>query len=121
MRNCVWICILLLIVHNSKAQTFAEKKFIHYTTAKGLSDNFITGIVQDGRGFIWVSTDNGLNRLDGNEIQKHFQVPGEESLIKDKLTHLRNAQNALLVSSSKGSQWVDVERNDFINLMVSAD
>ncbi|MDO5637290.1 MAG: two-component regulator propeller domain-containing protein [Myroides sp.] len=32
---------------------------------KGLSNNYIMGITQDQKGYIWVSTESGLNRFDG--------------------------------------------------------
>ena len=34
----------------------------------GLSNNFVTDIAQDGFGFLWIATDNGLNRFDGERF-----------------------------------------------------
>lgn len=34
----------------------------------GLSNNFVTDIAQDGYGFLWIATDNGLNRFDGERF-----------------------------------------------------
>ena len=55
---------LLLLFPNLNAQT-SDLKFSHITTEEGLSFNNITNIIQDSRGFLWISTFNGLNRYDG--------------------------------------------------------
>lgn len=35
----------------------------------GISNNYIMGITQDKKGFLWFSTESGLNRFDGNEFR----------------------------------------------------
>lgn len=35
----------------------------------GLSNNFIMGIAQDQQGYIWVSTESGLNRFEGKKFR----------------------------------------------------
>src|SRR5829696_10542051 len=60
------------------AQTLSENGFAQYTTEKGLSHNWVTGITQDATGYIWVTTASGLNRFDGrNFVQYHS---GSDSL-----------------------------------------
>ncbi len=41
-----------------------EPEFMHYTEKNGLSNNFIYGATEDAQGFIWMSTNLGLSRLD---------------------------------------------------------
>jgi signal transduction histidine kinase/ligand-binding sensor domain-containing protein/DNA-binding response OmpR family regulator len=36
---------------------------------QGLTSNTVNGLVQDKKGFIWVGTDDGLDRFDGNDIR----------------------------------------------------
>lgn len=46
-----------------------------YTTAAGLSDNFITSLYSDRQGNLWATSENGLNRVqykDGLEVEKYF-------------------------------------------------
>jgi ligand-binding sensor domain-containing protein len=64
--------------------------FSHLTTADGLSQNTVTDILQDRRGFMWFATGDGLNRYDGNAfvIYKHDENdPGSLShnFIRDLL------------------------------------
>lgn len=39
--------------------------FRHYNIEDGVSSNNISSIIQDEKGYIWIGTDNGLNRFDG--------------------------------------------------------
>ncbi len=50
--------------------TIAQQKpfFINTTEADGLSDNHITCFYKDKTGYMWIGTENGLNRFDGGGI-----------------------------------------------------
>ena len=43
--------------------------FRKLTIGEGLSSYEVTCIYQDSKGFIWIGTDNGLNRFDGYQVQ----------------------------------------------------
>jgi streptogramin lyase len=51
------------------AQQTRQYAFQHFTTAQGLASNFVNNITQDRDGFIWMATQNGLQRYDGNRFQ----------------------------------------------------
>jgi len=56
----------VLIPHFLIAQI--PPKFQYYTIADGLSNNYVTSIIQDHRGFMWFGTNEGLNRFDGYQF-----------------------------------------------------
>ena len=58
------VSLMLLYFINLNAQN-SRMEFSHITTEEGLSYNNVTQILQDSRGFLWISTFNGLNRFDG--------------------------------------------------------
>jgi ligand-binding sensor domain-containing protein/serine phosphatase RsbU (regulator of sigma subunit) len=62
----VLLGIGLLFIVNGTAQAQELKlKFEQFTTERGLSQSRVNCIVQDKRGFIWIGTNDGLNRFDG--------------------------------------------------------
>ena len=50
------------------AQSVKEADCTLYTRVDGLSSNYVSGIVQDSTGFIWIATKKGLNRFDGRSF-----------------------------------------------------
>src|SRR5262249_50894350 len=44
-------------------------RFVHLSTADGLSENTVLQATQDSKGFLWFGTSNGLNRYDGYEFR----------------------------------------------------
>lgn len=45
-----------------------QPQFKRYDTSSGLSNNIIHDVYQDSEGFLWIATENGLNRFDGHEF-----------------------------------------------------
>ena len=42
--------------------------FRHYNIENGISANNISALLQDQKGYIWIGTENGLSRFDGNQF-----------------------------------------------------
>ena len=55
-------------------QHIDELDFVKYTAREGLSNSHVNAIGQDKHGFIWVGTNNGLNRLDGQNIETFHRI-----------------------------------------------
>ncbi len=47
--------------------------FKHLSLQDGLSQNTVMSILQDSQGFIWLGTENGLNRYDGYSIKRYLR------------------------------------------------
>jgi len=73
--------LLLLLstcsVFHSVAQPFATRL---YTTADGLSDNYIFTVYQDSHGYLWIGTSNGFNRFDGKRFVSYGIQQGLPSM-----------------------------------------
>lgn len=73
---------------------------------KGLSNNYIIKIVEDKYGYIWVATEEGLNKLEGDhfktfykeEISSYLKLPGNEL-------------NCLIDDSQEPILWIGTQRD----------
>ncbi len=61
--------IIVFGVANLFSQHNEIFEFRHYSLDEGLSQSTVFTIVQDPQGFIWVGTEDGLNRFDGYEFK----------------------------------------------------
>ena len=62
---------------DSDARVRDDLKFTHLSTNEGLSQNDVTAIVQDRRGFMWFATREGLNRYDGYTFVVYKHIPND--------------------------------------------
>ena len=64
-----------------------------YTIKDGLAQSIITGLLQDKKGFMWLSTWDGLNKFDGYNFKKYKSTPGDGStLINNRLQSIAESQ-----------------------------
>jgi len=87
LKTLLFIGILLILVRNTYAQTNYTSKlhFEHFTIAEGLSQNNVTTIFQDSRGFLWIGTQAGLNCYDGKTFEMFKADPEDEFSISDNM------------------------------------
>lgn len=62
--------VALLLVGNAHHSVGQKKEFAQYNFSidQGLSQNTVNCIIKDKRGFVWLGTEDGLNRFDGVEV-----------------------------------------------------
>jgi signal transduction histidine kinase/ligand-binding sensor domain-containing protein len=74
-------------------------RFEHLTIVDGLSNNIVETILQDRYGFLWVGTDDGLNRYDGYEftVFRHDQADAAS---------LADSAVTVLYEDRAGELWV---------------
>lgn len=61
-------CILLLLIPRFVSSQPADLRFDQITTLNGLSQDVVTCIQRDHLGYLWIGTEDGLNRYDGYSI-----------------------------------------------------
>lgn len=108
-------CLMLLLPVLS---AWAAPQFIvkHYTTLDGLSTDYTKDIFQDSRGYIWVSTLNGINRYDGYGFKNyHIGENGLKTNIFAAMTEDRH-HNMWVATINRGV-WIYIAKEDrFVSL-----
>jgi ligand-binding sensor domain-containing protein len=98
------------------------------TTANGLPNSKVTGMVQDRAGFIWIATLDGLARYDGRQVKVFRNRPGVNtpgqftSLVDNKITQLEETSTGqLLIGTESGNfQLFDPINERFMELLSEA-
>ncbi len=76
-----------------------EIHFKHLTIDDGLSQNFVSCILQDQKGFMWFGTKDGLNRYDGYSFVIYQNNPFDTTTISENFV-------TSLFEDSRGHIWV---------------
>lgn len=86
----------------------------------GLSSSNITSIMQDKEGFLWIATEDGLNRFDGNSFKVYRNIPDDSfSLINNHITTIKeDKKGRFWVATLKGLCLYDRVKDRFIQFEV---
>lgn len=85
-----------------------------YTTKHGLSSTKITSITQDDKGFIWIGTEDGLNKFDGYNFTVYKQGKDSTSLVSDHIATLyKDSRQRLWVATIDGLHYYNPESDNF--------
>lgn len=90
---------IILFISGVAFQVSGQEQIEALTVKNGLSQGFVTSIIQDSRGFIWIGTFDGLNRFDGYHIRRFINRPFD-------LWALRTSSITCLYEDSRQLIWV---------------
>ena len=78
-----WITAFLFVQPSNLYAHPEEVNFEHLSGKEGRSQGYITSIVQDSLGFIWVGTQDGLNKYDGYKFTVYYHSEIDSTTISD--------------------------------------
>jgi signal transduction histidine kinase/ligand-binding sensor domain-containing protein/DNA-binding response OmpR family regulator len=118
VRSGVWIVVVwLCLLSNASGQS--AKLF---SVDNGLSSSMVTDIHQDRSGFIWVATEDGLNRFDGIKFTVYRHDKANAPGVSSNFIHVLFEDNAgrMYTGSIHGLQYYDQATDSFetIPLMI---
>jgi signal transduction histidine kinase/ligand-binding sensor domain-containing protein/CheY-like chemotaxis protein/AraC-like DNA-binding protein len=88
--------IIIFITISNKCLAQVEK---FYSTEKDISNSLINKIYQDKKGFIWIATEDGLNKYDGTKFTIY------KNISKDN-TSLKNNYVKTMYEDTQGRFWI---------------
>lgn len=100
MKNML-LFLLLCLPELVWAQPYSVKKL---GAMEGLSNNGVLSIAQDKQGFLWIATEEGLNKFDGTRFVTYYKG------MSDKLSITGNELNHLLDDPVDSILWIATQR-----------
>ena len=101
---------LLLCTLNMRAE-----KVRLFTPDDGLSNSHINQIYQDSKGYIWIATENGLNKFNGYEFEVYRSIPNDTTSIHGNYVTCvyEDSRGLFWVATSNGLLQYDRTKNEF--------
>lgn len=95
--------ICLLAIWFATNSVFAQPyRTSHFNVEDGLSNNYVVSLAQDRKGYIWIATESGLNRFDGQQFIVYNKSNSGLS---------SNELNALLADPFEDKIWIGTQRD----------
>ena len=95
--------LLFALILNYKGLNAQNFRYNNFTSENGLSNNTVNCIFQDRYGFLWIGTNNGLNKYDGYVFTNfHSDHTDSTSLSSDFITCITEDNSGNLWIGTKG-------------------
>ena len=109
------IFIVFVTIANAQQKSI---KFNSYSIEDGLSQSYVTDIVQDQFGYIWVATQDGLNKYNGYEFDVFKHKLNENGSLPNSYIHSLtiNKQGLIWFGTNRGLGAIDPKNHTIVKL-----
>ena len=114
MKPAIGLLLSILVSFSLPAQRAADFSVTHYTSDNGLPQNSIRRIELDKKGFLWLGTESGLVRFDG----QHFRLydKARYPLLKsNRIVVLQLTKDSLICFADEHDQRYVFDKNNLID------
>lgn len=137
-KTCVFAKKALSLRSNKKYYSLMNKRiicvFLLFTTAIGmkaqsgrmftpdylLSNSLVNDLMQDSNGFVWIATQDGLNRYDSNRMTVFHKGDGSNLGSNDINCVFESSRRVIYVGTRHGAQTFDSYTNTFRSVTSSS-
>ncbi len=102
----LYLLIFLSFNQSSIAQN-ESLRFEHLGVEEGLSNESVTAILQDKKGYIWFGTTDGLNKYDGYSFTKYQFDPFDSNSLSSKFLRPFPVPNQISPSRSSVTEKIN--------------
>lgn len=115
------ISVIVGVVFWSVGLSQPDLKFKPLSIKDGLTNNSINDILKDSVGFIWVATDDGLNRYDGHEFKAYHHSDSSTNTISSNTVYclFQTRNGDLLAGTQNGLSRFNPVYESFDHLILS--
>ena len=112
--KCLVHTVFFLLFTLSSLSLKAERIRL-FTPDDGLSNSHINHIYQDAKGYIWITTENGLNKFNGYDFETYLSIPNDSTSIQGNYVTcvLEDSRGLFWVATSNGLLLYDRIKNTF--------
>lgn len=119
MKKYALTALFLILVHYSHAQL--QRRYATYNVENGLAQNSTWDILHDSRGFLWLSTADGINRYNGYEMYHYKNNSNEKHSIYGitRFRFLEDKNRDIWISHDRGVSVYNRIKDNFDNIIKS--
>lgn len=122
-RRLFFVVIIIIICTCARADIPVRAKFL--AADNGLGTNYARTIVQDSRGYIWISSTNGLVRYDGYKayVLTPSDAPNRKLMLDFRIQDMRLLDDRFLLLRLRGRKYscYDILTDQFIEFSGNYD
>ena len=117
---CIFSCLKISTSYANIRESF---NFKNITIEDGLSQSTVETIYQDSKGYIWIGTNDGLDRYNGYEF-KHYKHDkyDKNSIANNYIVDIIEDKNGYIwVSTTNGLSRIDTDKDEIKNYYSEKD
>ncbi|WP_299886080.1 two-component regulator propeller domain-containing protein [uncultured Lacinutrix sp.] len=113
-KNCFFLLCFLISIYAYAQKTITPERI---TIEDGLSQGYVSSIIQDEKGFLWMGTKNGLDRYDGEQF-KNFseEIKAPYNFKSESIIALRGGDGFILIGTESGISFYQKSTKRFFSL-----
>ncbi len=121
IKNILYSVCLVVTLFGNLYGSPDNYRFVHIDINEGLSNSSVNSFCQDHLGFIWIGTENGLNKYDGQNLQVYRHDQNPASIVNDRINCVfEDSRHFILAGTNQGLSIYDRTTNSFKNIVLRA-
>lgn len=123
LTRTYYIFFSLIFFYSSDLYSQGNKfiRFSNLGIGEGLSQSSVFSIIQDKNGFIWIATQDGLNKYDGNEFITFYSSQFDTSTLSSNTINCLaydTLNDVIWIGTNNGLNKFDIKKNKITRLKI---